>query len=209
MQALALPLPRNGKPAAADEELLGRYRDARDPEAFAALVHRYEAPLYHYLVRYLHRAELAEEALQATFLRVHQKCHLFNEGSVVRPWLYRIATNQAIDALRREGRQHAVSLDDEHAAGEVNARSLSDLLESSSASPLDRMEAQERAEWTRRAIDALPDRLRLAVLLVFFQGLKYHEAAQVLQVPLGTVKSRIHQALLMLHRAWRRNHFAE
>ena len=85
MQTIAPPPPRNGKPAVADEELLGRYRDVRDQEAFAALVHRYEVPLYHYLLRYLHSAALAEEALQATFLRVHQKCRLFAQGSAVRP----------------------------------------------------------------------------------------------------------------------------
>jgi RNA polymerase sigma-70 factor (ECF subfamily) len=206
MNAVAAPLPPSTQPVATDEELLCHYRDFGDPEAFATLVHRYEKPLYHYLVRYLKSSALAEEVFQATFLQVHQKCHLFAEGSAVRPWLYRIATNQAIDTLRREGRHHAVSLDEEHAVGEADARTLQGLLESTTASPLDQMEADERAEWTRQAVDSLPDHLRLAVLLIYFQGLKYHEASEVLHVPLGTIKSRMHKALLMLSRAWRRNH---
>lgn len=206
MAAFDIAPSRNSKPALADEELLRRYRDAGDREAFATLVHRYEKPLYHYLVRYLRNSALAEEVFQATFLQVHQKCQLFAEGSAVRPWLYRIATNQAIDALRREGRHHAVSLDEEHAVGEADARTLLGLLESTTASPLEQLEAEEQAEWTREAVDALPDHLRLAVLLIYFQGLKYQEAAEVLHVPLGTVKSRMHHALLMLSRAWRRNH---
>lgn len=205
MHSTAKPPPRT-RPAATDEDLLLRYRDVGDPEAFEELVHRYERPLYHYLVRYLHNAALAEEVFQATFLRVHRKCRLFAEGSRVRPWLYRIATNLAIDAMRREGRQQAVSLDEDRATGEVEASKLLSLLESATLSPVEQMEVQERAEWTRHAVDALPDHLRVVLLLVYFEGLKYQEAADVLHVPLGTVKSRLHKALLMLNQAWRRSH---
>jgi RNA polymerase sigma-70 factor (ECF subfamily) len=68
------------------------------------------------------------------------------------------------------------------------------------------MEANERAQWTRRAVDALPDQLRVIVLLAYFQGLKFQEVAEILQLPLGTVKSRLHKALVMLNTAWQRNH---
>jgi RNA polymerase sigma-70 factor (ECF subfamily) len=194
---------------ATDEELLLRYRDLGDSEAFAALVHRYQTPLYHYLARYLRSTALAEEVFQATLLRVHQKCRLFAEGSCVRPWLYSIATHLAIDALRREGRQHMVRLDATSGDGEMNDGTLENLVASVVVTPLEQMEAEEQAEWTRQAVGDLPDHLRRVVLLVYFQGLKYHEAARTLQVPLGTVKSRLHKAVGMLNQAWRRSHAAD
>src|SRR4249920_1711866 len=94
-----------------DEVLLDRYRNQADREAFAELVHRYERELFSYLRRYLGDASMAEDAFQATFLQVHLKCEQFEEGRKVRPWLYTVATNQAIDLQRRNKRHRNVSLD--------------------------------------------------------------------------------------------------
>src|SRR5262249_62113741 len=80
-------------------------------QAFSELVHRYERELYSYLRRYLGDATMAEDAFQATFLQVHLKCDQFEEGRKFRPWLYTIATNQAIDAQRRNKRHRSISLD--------------------------------------------------------------------------------------------------
>lgn len=191
---------------ATDEELLVSYRDRGDVRAFETLVHRYEQPIYNYLLRYLRNTSLAEEVFQATFLRVHEKCGLYKEDRLVRPWLYSVATHQAIDALRREGRHRAARLDEEHSVDDAEVGTLLNLLASATPSPVEEAEEHERDEWTRQAVDALPDHQRVAVLLIFFQGLKYREVAEILQVPLGTVKSRIHKALLALNKAWRRDH---
>ncbi|MBI3469295.1 MAG: sigma-70 family RNA polymerase sigma factor, partial [Planctomycetes bacterium] len=101
---------RAGVPAS-DELLLRSYRDKGDRAAFEELVHRYERELYSYLRRYLGDADLAEDVFQATFFQVHQKCHLFEDRRSFRPWLYTIATHQAIDALRKLRRHRTVSLD--------------------------------------------------------------------------------------------------
>src|ERR1700736_5232226 len=93
-----------------DEELLVRHRDHADRQAFADLVHRYERELFSYLRRYLGDANMAEDTFQATFLQVHLKSDQFEEGRKFRPWLYTIATNQAIDAQRRNKRHRNVSL---------------------------------------------------------------------------------------------------
>src|SRR5215510_3496348 len=97
--------------AKSDEELLLEHRLRRTREAFEELVHRYERELYSYLRRYLSDATLAEDVFQATFLQLHLKADQFEEGRKVRPWLYTIATNQAIDAQRRNRRHKMVSLD--------------------------------------------------------------------------------------------------
>jgi RNA polymerase sigma-70 factor (ECF subfamily) len=191
---------------ASDEQLLLNYRDRRDVESFEALVHRYEKPIYNYLLRYLRSGPLADEVFQATFLRLYEKCGLYDEDQLVRPWLYSIATHQAIDALRKEGKHQAARLDDEHAVDDADVVTLLNLLGSETPSPLDQAEEHERAEWTRKAVDELPDHQRVAVLLIFFQGLKYREVAEILQVPEGTIKSRIHKSLLALNKAWRRTH---
>lgn len=202
IEVIAKPPAQHSVLDATDESLLLRYRDAGDIEAFEVLVHRYEKPLFNYLLRYLHSAPLAEDVFQATFLRVHEKCHQFAEDRQFRPWLYRIATHSAIDALRKEGRHRVASLDQERMDTETDGGSLLRLLESHIPSPLEQMELEERAQWTRRVVDKLPDELRVIVLLAYFQGLKFHEVAEILHLPLGTVKSRLHKALVMLNAAW-------
>src|SRR5208282_3642707 len=93
-----------------DEELLRRLRRG-DDAAFEMLVRRYEGELFGYLRRYLGDEILADDVFQNTFLQVYLKRHQYEEGRPVRPWLYTIATRQAIDALRRHGRHQAVSLE--------------------------------------------------------------------------------------------------
>lgn len=196
-----------GLSAASDEELLARYVMTDDRAAFATLVHRYERELFSYLRRYLGDAEMADDVFQATFLQVHLKCGQFEQGRKFRPWLYTVATNQAIDAKRRNKRHKAMSLD-RHATTDSHddLGALVNLLSSSEPTPEEVLHADERREWVRREIDALPEVLRSSVVLVYYQGLKYREAADVLDVPVGTVKSRLHSALLKLNEAWMRGH---
>src|SRR5687768_18577540 len=95
-----------------DEERLLEYRLTGAAQLFEALVKRYERELYNYLRRFLNNQVLAEDAFQATFMQVHLKCHLFDGQRKVRPWLYTVATNQAIDIQRRNRRHKLVSLED-------------------------------------------------------------------------------------------------
>jgi RNA polymerase sigma-70 factor (ECF subfamily) len=185
-----------------DEELLAEYRLAGSPQIFEALVKRYERELYNYLRRFLGNTVLAEDAFQATFMQVHLKCHLFDGDRKVRPWLYTVATNQAIDIQRRNRRHRLVSLDRFNRAQHEELGTLVDLLRSKEVDPSDGLEHSERKEWIRDAVAALPDQLRTAVKLVYFRGLKYREAADELSVPVGTVKSRIHSAVKRLGEAW-------
>ena len=185
-----------------DEELLDRFGRG-EPAAFEVLVRRYERELYGYLRRYLGDANLADDVFQNTFLQLHNKVGQYEPGRPVRPWLYTIATHQAIDALRRNGRHQAVSLDqarDDPAAGEVC--SLIDTLEDHTPGPLDAVHGEELRERVRAAVDRLPDFLRQVVILAYYQGLKYREIADVLGIPVGTVKSRLHTALGRLQTMW-------
>ena len=111
-----------------DEDLMSRYRDSADPDDFNELVRRYERELYRYLARYLGNPALAEDVFQNTFLQVHLKRALYEDGRPVRPWLYSIATHQAVDALRKAGRHPTVSLDLRNNARDSDASALVDLL---------------------------------------------------------------------------------
>jgi len=189
-----------------DEDLLGRYCAVNDPKAFGTLVHRYERELYSYLRRYLGDAAMAEDAFQGTFLQIHLKCSQFEAGRKFRPWLYTIATNQAIDAQRRNKRHRMVSLDRrQQSQSDEDLGSLSELLVSKEAGPYKEADAEERRRWIRDAVQGLPEPLKGAVNLVYYQGLKYREAAEALKVPVGTVKSRLHTAITKLNEAWTRS----
>jgi RNA polymerase sigma-70 factor (ECF subfamily) len=185
-----------------DEALLLDYCQHGNRQSFAELVHRYERELYSYLRRYLGDAAMAEDAFQACFLQVHLKCGQFEEGRKVRPWLYTIATNQAIDAQRRNKRHRMVSLDRRSGSVNEDLGSLLELLVSKESGPVDSLESDERRDWIQHSMAELPEALRSAVTLIYYQGLKYREAAEVLGVPVGTVKSRLHTAVLKLTEAW-------
>ncbi len=178
-----------------DEELLSQYRSDTNRAAFEELVRRYEKELFGYLRRYLGDAEVAEDVFQQTFLQVHLKCGQFEEGRKVRPWLYTVATNQAIDFQRRNRRHRMASLDRKSNGENNDEGSLLESLGGTTADPGDDVEIAERHEQVRDAVDALPEQTRQVVMLVYFQGLKYREAADILGIPVGTVKSRLHAAI--------------
>jgi RNA polymerase sigma-70 factor (ECF subfamily) len=185
-----------------DEDLLVRFCRG-EAEAFGMLVRRYERELFGYLRRYLGEGSLAEDVFQNTFLQLYLKSGQYEAGRPVRPWLYTIATHQAIDALRRNSRHQAVSLEqrrDEGADGEV--RTLLEALEGRGPGPLELAAEGERRERVRASVDRLPDFLRQVLVLAYYQGLKYREIADVLGIPVGTVKSRLHAALVKLQEAW-------
>ncbi len=191
-----------------DESLLLRYRSTGDEASFAELVHRYEGELYNYLRRYLGNAAMAEDVFQGTFLQLHLKCERFEEGRRVRPWLYTIATNQAIDAQRRNRRHRLVSLDQRHGADGEEVGTLMDMLADGRPTPWNHLEMSEQRDWVQQTVARLPDALRSSVVLVYFQGMKYREAADVLSIPVGTIKSRLHAAIVKLSGAWH-DHFGQ
>src|SRR6201993_4690005 len=139
-----------------DEDLLARLSNGQK-EAFEVLVRRYERELFGYLRRYLGDAHLADDVFQNTFLQLYNKAGQYEAGRPVRPWLYTIATHQAIDALRRNGRHQAVSLDqNQKELPDGDLCSLMELLESRGPSPLELAQGEERREQVRASVDRLP-----------------------------------------------------
>jgi RNA polymerase sigma-70 factor (ECF subfamily) len=185
-----------------DEDLMGRYQSSADRELFAELVYRYERELFAFLSRYLGDRQLAEDAFQATFLQVHLKCDSFESGRKFRPWLYSIATRKAIDLRRRNKRHRMASLDGSSRQPTDDVSQLVDSLESDDRTPVERVLGAERTAIVRETLERLPESLTTILHLIYYQGLKYREAADVLNVPVGTVKSRLHCAINRLSEIW-------
>ncbi len=202
-------LKSTGRPEAlegwTDEELLLEYRKKKRRDCFETLMSRYEREVYSFLRRYIGSVALAEEAYQGTFLMVHLKCSQFDASRRVRPWLYAIATNQAIDVQRRNRRHKMASLDapGQTTPGRWEPGSWAEKMTDPLPNPLDEAASEEYRVWVRQAIHSLSDSLRQVVELVYFQGLRYRETADALDIPVGTVKSRMHAAVTRLHELWR------
>jgi RNA polymerase sigma-70 factor (ECF subfamily) len=210
-QTRSQPAEPSSLAAWSDEELLLKYRDHEDRAAFEELVRRYEKELYGYLRSYLGDAEMAEDVFQQTFLSIHMKCDQFEPDRKLRPWLYAVATNQAIDLQRRQGRHRMASLDRRLAGGDSDddASAFVELFDCPRPGPAEETECSEQRDEIRRAVDDLPTQTRQVVMLVYFQGLKYREAADALDIPVGTVKSRLHAAIHKLGETLAPNHFQQ
>jgi RNA polymerase sigma-70 factor (ECF subfamily) len=191
------------QPPETDERLLLRLR-AGEREVFGTLVRRYERELFGYLRRYVGDDDLADDVFQNTFVQVFLKIKQYEPGRPARPWLYAIATNQAIDALRRRNRRADQRADAAVTADEDGQpRPLFELLPAPGDGPPDAAERVEQRHLVRAAVDRLPDLLRQVVVLAYFQGLKYRDIADTLDIPVGTVKSRLHAALARLTEEWK------
>jgi RNA polymerase sigma-70 factor (ECF subfamily) len=184
-----------------DQELMRRIC-LDDEEAFALLVHRYERELFAYLRRYLGNPQLAEDVFQATFLRVHRRRDTYKTSHAFRPWLYAIATNQAID-VQRQNRRHRMASLDRQALGS-DGGSLAETVPDRGRTG-DQVVAEGDAKaWMAAAVDRLPEPLRSTLALVYRNGLKHREVAVALGIPVGTVKSRLNTAINRLQASWLR-----
>lgn len=192
-----------------DESLLATYCQTGDRAIFKQLMQRYQREIYSYLRRYIGNSEVAEDAFQGTFLQVHLKCKQFDSSRRFRPWLYAIATNQAIDVQRRNKRHRMVSLDRTPADNDQRDASWAEKLVGGDQDPLAAAAVEESGAWMKEAISTLADPMQQVIQLVYYQGLKYREAADVLGIPVGTVKSRLHAAIQRLGVMWDQAHKGE
>lgn len=181
-----------------DEELVLRLGQG-DPQALRTLVERWREPLCGYLHRLLGSREDSEDLFQETFLRVLRHASRFDQSRSFRPWLYSIATNLVRNCYRARGYRDALSLD--RPEREEEGAPLSARLAARATTPVDAASGGEDAQRVRAAVERLPEKGRVALVLFYYQGLAYQEIAEVLEVPLGTVKSRIHNALTQLAQA--------
>ena len=192
----------DSQPAVTDEQLIDRYR-AGETQAFDTLVRRYRNELFHFLIRFMGKRAAAEDVFQNTFLQVHQSLDTFDTERRFKPWLFTIAANKGRDYLRRQKRRPTVPLTAPVSGPGGEGQDFVDLMQADLPMPDERMAAGEIQEKVRRAVAELPDHLREILLLAYFQKLPYAEIADVLGIPLGTVKSRLHTAVGAFAEKWK------
>jgi len=174
-------------PAENDDIRLMLRVKARDRDALAALYARYAKPLLRFIVSMVGRREVAEDALQETFLRVWRAAPAYEPSAAVSTWLFTIARNAALNLFARErGR----SLTDGELENAMPAE----------GTPPGSAPAGETGEALRAAIDRLPAGERAVVILSAYGGLRYAEIGRALGIPEGTVKSRMSGAVARLRR---------
>jgi RNA polymerase sigma-70 factor (ECF subfamily) len=161
-----------------------------DRGAFAELVDLYKDKIYHLAYRMLNNKHEAEDAVQETFLRVYTNLHRYDEQQKFSTWIFRIGTNHCIDRLRK--RKHsAYSLDAEMPDGEGN--DYYSMLPGHENTPEKQIILSETQLQIRKAIDALPEKYKSVVILRYLQDMSLQEISDVLDMPVTTVKTRVHR----------------
>jgi RNA polymerase sigma-70 factor (ECF subfamily) len=186
----------------ADEALLDLHRRGQT-EAFETLVERYRLELFHFLVRFVGDRAAAEDLFQESFLQVFLSADTFDSSRRFRPWLFTIAANKARDHLRRNNRRQATQFSTPLDAGGEDQRTLADTMAGDVLMPAEEVEQQETKERVQRAIAEMPEHLREVLLLAYFHQFAYKQIAEMLSIPLGTVKSRLHAAVAGFAQIWK------
>jgi len=185
-----------------DEQLLAEHV-AGEPGRFAELVRRHSDELFHFLARFTGNAAAADDLVQEVFLQVHQSASRFDPTRRLKPWMFTIAANKARDLLRSRRRRPEMPLDATVPGEAGEGQTFLDFLTDDELTPSGEVSREEQRETVRRVLTAMPDRLREVLILSYFHGFPYKEIADILGVPLGTVKSRLHTAVETFGRAYR------
>ncbi len=177
-----------------DAELLSRAA-AGDEGAFREIVNRYKNGLYAFLRNFLNRYDLVEDVFQETLLQLYTSQASFDASRPLRPWLFTIAANKAKDALRKMQRTPAVPIGTMTSPEEMSFNDALNVLTATEVRPYEELQRDETAESVRRIIADMPENLREILILAYFNKFSYKQMAQVLSIPIGTVKSRLHTAV--------------
>jgi RNA polymerase sigma-70 factor (ECF subfamily) len=188
-------------PSLNDEKLM-RLCQEGDERAFTELFKRYQTQALSFIYRMIGDRTRAEALGQEAFMRIFKDAQRYQFPRRFSTWFYTIVRNLCKNELRWRSRHPSVSLEESISShgGEDGFR-LGDQIESGGPNPLDRVMQTEMVTRLKSAMDELPELDREVLILNRFQGLKYREIAEILEVPLGTVRSRIHAALEAIRKA--------
>jgi RNA polymerase sigma-70 factor (ECF subfamily) len=185
-----------------DAELLQRYMQG-DEAAFREIVNRYRNGLYAFLKQFLNQSDLVEDVFQETFLQLFTSRASFDPSRPLRPWLFTIAANKAKDALRKAQRTSAVPIGTISETQDMSFDEMLNTLSADNTEPYDEAERAETAARVNGVIANMPESLREILILAYFNKFSYKQMAEVLSIPIGTVKSRLHTAVARFAKDWK------
>jgi RNA polymerase sigma-70 factor (ECF subfamily) len=180
-----------------DEELMLNYREG-DEVAFEMLYRKYEKPVLDFIYRMVMSADEAENLCQETFFRVVRARKNYQVTATFRTWLFQIALNLCRDRRRKMRHRSHLSFNAPAPAQNDSDAELQDLLADPSSDLIKHIETAELGALVQRAVAALPEDEHLVVVLKEYQGLKFSEIAEIMDCPVGTLKSlnhRVHEKL--------------
>ena len=185
-----------------DGELLDCYADGEEA-AFREIVNRYKNGLYAFLRLFLNRHELVEDVFQETFLQLFTSRESFDRNRPLRPWLFTIAANKAKDALRKWQRTNAIPIGTMGDSEDLSFDDVLNTVTSDGTMPYEKLQKSETALRVREVIADMPENLREILILAYFNRFSYKQMAEILSIPIGTVKSRLHTAVGRFAKEWK------
>jgi RNA polymerase sigma-70 factor (ECF subfamily) len=187
--------------APTDEQLMWRVQMTGDPGAFGELVRRWEAPIQRLCARLTGDGHRAEDLAQEIFTRVFMHRAAFQQGARFSTYLWRVALNHTYSDLRKPRHRRETLLEAPPDGAEPMHLKLKD---DGAPAPDEALARRETGDAVRRALAELPESLRTLLVLRHYEGLKFREIAEVLDLPEGTVKTRMTEALSEMARRLRR-----
>ena len=181
-----------------DEKLILRFQEG-DINAYNELVKRYKDRLFNFVLRYFNNAEQAEDVVQDTLIKLYTHASYYKNVAKFSTWIFTIAKNNALTELRKNKRKQTDSLwTDDGKVIDINSKEES--LES-------KVQNEIAIDQLNKFLDEIPENFRMAVVLRDFQELSYEEISTILEIPIGTIKSRINRGRIQL--AEKMKHFKE
>lgn len=176
-----------------DDYLMQQFQNG-DRDAFTHLVHCHKRDIFRFILSKVKDRELASDLTQDVFVKLFKSAECYQPTGKFRSWLFRMSQNICIDYHRKHQKASILSL---HSSNETEEELiLVDQIQDESTNPERETEFVELQKVIASALDSLPEEQRTAFVLCQYHGMSYPEIASVQKVPVGTVKSRIHHALI-------------
>ncbi|MCG8305976.1 MAG: sigma-70 family RNA polymerase sigma factor [Cytophagales bacterium] len=179
-----------------DFRLIDQATIENDEQAFAELMKRYKKPVYHMILKMVRNVDDAEDLTIEAFAKAFKNLKRFKKDYTFSTWLFRIATNNAIDFIRKK-KLETMSLDSSFKDDSGEAVKID--VEDNELNPMEETIKSQKIELIRIFVDKLPPKYQRLVKLRYFDELSYEEIAKELEAPLGTVKAQLHRARELMY----------
>jgi len=179
-----------------DFRLIDQATIENDEQAFAELMKRYKKPVYHMILKMVRNVDDAEDLTIEAFAKAFRNLSRFKKDYTFSTWLFRIATNNAIDFIRKK-KLETMSLDTSYKDDSGEAVKID--VEDNELNPMEETIKSQKIELIRIFVDKLPPKYQRLVKLRYFDELSYEEIARELEAPLGTVKAQLHRARELMY----------
>ena len=177
-----------------DDHLMQQFISG-DRNAFSQLVYRHKWSIFQFILSKVKHRETASDLTQDVFVKLFKSADRYTSSGKFRSWLFRIAQNVVIDEYRKQKKVSIFHFNDKMGSDSDDVLILSDHIEDQSDNPLKELEFIELHDFINQAVNSLPEKQRTALVLCQYHGMSYQEIASIQKCPIGTVKSRIHNAL--------------